>query len=185
VKNPPYFDGMTMTPRLVRTSRVRVCWRSRDFRHDGSQLAGRQHFQVEPGRAVPREQGVQPLLQLLRRLAAGNHEVMMRGTSPHSPAEPVGSGVLKGGVDHSSADNEQTSDLRRCDEYKKEVLHSWCRRPRVRHRIITRLGRKGTMLWAVKAVISESFERIHRSKPDRWCVVPLQFLPVRTLNRSA
>src|SRR5207248_8309417 len=36
---------------------------------------------------------------------------------------------------------------------------------------------KGTMLLGVKAVIAESFERIHRSNLIGMGVVPLQFLP--------
>ena len=43
---------------------------------------------------------------------------------------------------------------------------------------------KGTMLLGVKAVIAESFERIHRSNLVNMGVLPLQFLPGESAGRA-
>ena len=69
VKNPPYFEGMTMEPPGIRGDHRRARARgARRLDHDGSHLAGRQHSGVEPGRqmvdrARRREEG----FQLVRR----------------------------------------------------------------------------------------------------------------------
>ena len=44
---------------------------------------------------------------------------------------------------------------------------------------------KGTLLLGVRAVIAESFERIHRSNLVGMGVLPLQFMPARRASRSA
>ena len=44
---------------------------------------------------------------------------------------------------------------------------------------------KGTMLLGVRAVIAESYERIHRSNLVGMGVLPLQFLPGESASRSA
>ena len=44
---------------------------------------------------------------------------------------------------------------------------------------------KGVLLLGVRAVIAESFERIHRSNLVGMGVLPLQFAAGRTANRSA
>ena len=55
VKNPPYFDGMTMTPRPVGdVTGARVPRAARRFRHHGPHLPRRQHLEDEPRREVSR-----------------------------------------------------------------------------------------------------------------------------------
>ena len=54
------------------------------------------------------------------------------------------------------------------------------RRQGVRHRQLARLGGEGHALLGVRAVIAESFERIHRSNLVGMGVLPLQFLPGET-----
>ena len=50
------------------------------------------------------------------------------------------------------------------------------RRQGVRLGLVARLGRQGHELLGVRAVIAESFERIHRSNLVGMGVLPLQFL---------
>ena len=45
----------------------------------------------------------------------------------------------------------------------------------IRHRLVARLGGERHALLGVKAVIAESFERIHRSNLVGMGVIPLQF----------
>jgi len=59
VKNPPYFDGMTMTPARLATSRERAHWRCSVIRHHRPHFARRQYFQVEPAAKYLMVQGVQ------------------------------------------------------------------------------------------------------------------------------
>ena len=49
------------------------------------------------------------------------------------------------------------------------------RRQGIRHRLVARLGRQGHVLLGIRAVITQSFERIHRSNLIGMGVVPLVF----------
>ena len=51
------------------------------------------------------------------------------------------------------------------------------RRQGIRVGIVARLGGEGHVLLGVRAVIAESFERIHRSNLVNMGVLPLQFMP--------
>ena len=44
---------------------------------------------------------------------------------------------------------------------------------------------KGPLLLGVRAVIAETYERIHRSNLLMMGILPLQFLPARAASRSA
>ena len=50
------------------------------------------------------------------------------------------------------------------------------RRPGIRHRLSRDWAAKGTRLLGVKAVVAQSFERIHRSNLVGMGVLPLQFM---------
>ena len=108
----------------------------------------------------------------------GNHEVMMRGTFANIRLRNLLVPGVEGGVTVHLPDGEQMSIYDAAMRYKKEGTP-----------LIMLAGReygtgssrdwaaKGTMLLGVKAVIAESFERIHRSNLIGMGVVPLQFLP--------
>ncbi len=108
----------------------------------------------------------------------GNHEVMMRGTFANIRLRNLLVPGVEGGVSIHLPSGEQTSIYDAAMRYKKEGTP-----------LIVIAGReygtgssrdwaaKGTMLLGVKAVIAESFERIHRSNLIGMGVVPLQFLP--------
>jgi aconitate hydratase len=108
----------------------------------------------------------------------GNHEVMMRGTFANIRLRNLMVPGVEGGVTVHLPSNEQMSIYDAAMRYKQEG------RP-----LVIIAGReygtgssrdwaaKGTMLLGVRAVISESFERIHRSNLIGMGVLPLQFLP--------
>jgi aconitate hydratase len=108
----------------------------------------------------------------------GNHEVMMRGTfgnirlRNHLTPEKEGNWTIH----HPT--NTLTSIYDAAIRYREEGIP-----------LITLAGKeygtgssrdwaaKGTLLLGIKAVIAESFERIHRSNLIGMGVLPLQFLP--------
>jgi aconitate hydratase len=103
---------------------------------------------------------------------------MMRGTFANIRLRNLLVPGIEGGVSVHLPTNEQMSIYDAAMKYKKEGTP-----------LVILAGReygtgssrdwaaKGTMLLGVKAVISESFERIHRSNLIGMGVVPLQFLP--------
>ena len=122
------------------------------------------------------EQGVQPVDFNSYGARRGNHEVMMRGTFANIRLRNLLVPGVEGGVSIHLPSGEQLSIYDAAMRYKKENTP-----------LIILAGReygtgssrdwaaKGTMLLGVKAVIAESFERIHRSNLIGMGVVPLQF----------
>jgi aconitate hydratase len=122
------------------------------------------------------EQGVQPVDFNSYGARRGNHEVMMRGTFANIRLRNLLVPGVEGGVSIHLPSGEQLSIYDAAMRYKKENTP-----------LIILAGReygtgssrdwaaKGTLLLGVKAVIAESFERIHRSNLIGMGVVPLQF----------
>ena len=111
----------------------------------------------------------------------GNHEIMMRGTFANVriknlmiPALPDGS-RFEGGETLFQPTGEQMSIYDAAMKYVAAGTPTVVFGGEVRHRLVARLGAKGTQLLGVKAVITRSFERIHRSNLVGMGVLPLQF----------
>jgi len=106
----------------------------------------------------------------------GNHEVMMRGTFANIRLRNLLVPGTEGGVTVHIPSGEQLSIFDAAMKYKAEGTS-----------LVILAGKeygtgssrdwaaKGTMLLGVKAVIAESFERIHRSNLIGMGVLPLQF----------
>ena len=106
----------------------------------------------------------------------GNHEVMMRGTFANIRLRNMLAPGTEGGWTRYQPDDEQMSIYDAGMRYKKEGTP-----------LIVLAGKeygsgssrdwaaKGTMLLGVRAVIAESFERIHRSNLVFMGVLPLEF----------
>ena len=106
----------------------------------------------------------------------GNHEVMMRGTFANIRIRNLMLPGVEGGVSVHLPDRHQASIYDVAMEYQKEGVP-----------LVVLAGKeygtgssrdwaaKGTALLGVKAVIAESFERIHRSNLVGMGVLPLQF----------
>ena len=117
VKNPPYFEGMTMEPPGIRADHRRA--RARDARrldHDRPHLAGRQHSGVEPGgqvadRARRREEG----LQLVRRAPRQSRSDDARHVRQHSSAQRDGAGHGRRLVSTTEPGGKPRVHLRRVD----------------------------------------------------------------------
>ena len=106
----------------------------------------------------------------------GNHEVMMRGTFANIRLRNFIAGQeLVGGL--TLKRRRRAADLRRGDEVRRAGARRWsCSRARSTARARRATGRpRARSLLGVRAVIAESFERIHRSNLVGMGVLPLQF----------
>jgi aconitate hydratase len=177
VKNPPYFDGMTMTPTAVgeiKGARA-LALLGDSVTTDHISPAGN----IAKTSAAAKyliEQGVQPADFNQYGARRGNHEVMMRGTFANIRLRNLLLPGTEGGITLHIPSGEQMSIFDAAMKYKASGTP-----------LIILAGKeygtgssrdwaaKGTMLLGVKAVIAESFERIHRSNLIGMGVLPLQF----------
>jgi aconitate hydratase len=177
VKNPPYFDGMTMTPAAVadiKNARV-LAVLGDSVTTDHISPAGN-ISKSSPAAKYLMEQGVQTVDFNSYGSRRGNHEVMMRGTFANIRLRNLLAPGTEGGVTVHIPSGEQMSIFDAAMKYKAAGTS-----------LVILAGKeygtgssrdwaaKGTMLLGVKAVIAESFERIHRSNLIGMGVLPLQF----------
>jgi aconitase A len=179
VKNPPYFEGMTMTPAPladVRGARV-LAVLADSVTTDHISPAGN-IARSSPAARYLMDQGVEPKDFNSYGARRGNHEVMMRGTFANIRLRNLLVPGVEGGVSVHLPDNTQGSIYDVAMRYKKEGTPLLILAGREYGTGSSRdWAAKGTMLLGVKAVIAESFERIHRSNLIGMGVAPLQFLP--------
>ena len=177
VKNPPYFEGMTLeTQPLVDIHGARVLALLGDsVTTDHISPAGSISAD-SPAAKYLREQGVQPVDFNSYGSRRGNHEVMMRGTFANIRLRnQLAPGTEGGWTRHQPGDEQMSiydASLRyqaqgtpliviAGSEYGSGSSRDW--------------AAKGTLLLGVKAVIAVSYERIHRSNLIGMGVLPLQF----------
>jgi aconitate hydratase len=177
VKNPPYFDGMTMQPVAVGAiAGARVLALLGDsVTTDHISPAGN-IAKSSPAARYLMEQGVQPVDFNQYGARRGNHEVMMRGTFANIRLRNLLLPGTEGGITEYLPTGEQMSIYDAAMRYKADGTP-----------LIILAGKeygtgssrdwaaKGTLLLGVRAVIAESFERIHRSNLIGMGVLPLQF----------
>ena len=181
VKNPPYFEGMTMTPPAARatSSGARALAVLGDsVTTDHISPAGN-ISKTSPAAKYLVEQGVQPVDFNSYGARRGNHEVMMRGTFANIRLRNLLVPGVEGGVTVHLPSSEQTSIYDAAMRYKQEgtpLDHP--RRPRVRHRLLARLGRQGHDV-AGRARRSSRRASSASTAPtsSAWAWLPLQFLP--------
>jgi aconitate hydratase len=177
VKNPPYFDGMTMTPAEVgdiKGARA-LAVLGDSVTTDHISPAGN-ISKSSPAAKYLMDQGVKASDFNSYGARRGNHEVMMRGTFANIRLRNLLLPGTEGGVTLHIPGGETLSIFDAAMKYKKESTP-----------LVILAGKeygtgssrdwaaKGTMLLGVKAVIAESFERIHRSNLIGMGVLPLQF----------
>ena len=184
VKNPPYFDGMTMQPAAVgeiRGARA-LAVLGDSVTTDHISPAGN-IAKASPAARYLMAQGVAP--QDFNQYGArrGNHEVMMRGTFANIRLRNLLLPGTEGGITVHVPSGEQLSIFDAAMRYKAEGTP-----------LIILAGKeygtgssrdwaaKGTMLLGIRAVIAESFERIHRSNLIGMGVLPLQFAAGQTVT---
>ncbi|KPG81899.1 aconitate hydratase [Stenotrophomonas maltophilia] len=181
IKNPPYFDGMTMqTGTIDDVHGARVMGLFGDsITTDHISPAGNIKKDSPAGRFL-QERGVQPADFNSYGSRRGNDDVMVRGTFANIRIKNLMFGGEEGGNTlYYPAGGGQPEKLAIYDaamKYKADKVP-----------LVVLAGKeygtgssrdwaaKGTLLLGVKAVIAESFERIHRSNLVGMGVLPLQF----------
>jgi aconitate hydratase len=177
VKNPPFFETMTMTPAPVADiADARVLVMVGDsVTTDHISPAGSIGPTTPAGEYLVAH-GVERHDFNSYGARRGNHEVMMRGTFANVRLRNLLAPGTEGGVTVHLPDGAQTSIYEAAMDYAKEGVP-----------LVVLAGReygtgssrdwaaKGTALLGVHAVIAQSLERIHRSNLIGMGVVPLQF----------
>jgi aconitate hydratase len=173
IKNPPYFDGITMqVGNIDDVHGARVMGIFGDsITTDHISPAGNIKKESPAGRFLM-ERGVQPADFNSYGSRRGNDDVMVRGTFANIRIRNLMLGGEEGGnTIYSSVRTAppRSCRLRRRMRYKADgvPLVFWPARNTAPVRHAT-WAAKGTNLLGVKAVVAESFERIHRSNLAAW-----------------
>ncbi|GAB3188530.1 aconitate hydratase [Micromonospora palomenae] len=185
VRKPPYFEGMQREPKaVVDISDARVLAKLGDsVTTDHISPAGSIKADSPAGKYLA-EHGVPRHEFNSYGSRRGNHEVMIRGTFANIRLRNQLVPGVEGGFTVNHLTGEQTSIYDASMAYQEAGVP-----------LVILAGKeygsgssrdwaaKGTMLLGVKAVIAESYERIHRSNLIGMGVLPLQF-PVDTTAES-
>jgi len=179
VRKPPYFEGMTLEPSAVSDiSGARVLALLGDsVTTDHISPAGSIKADSPAGRYLS-DHGIDRLDFNSYGSRRGNHEVMIRGTFANIRLKNLLLNGVEGGFtrDFTTESGDQAFIYDAAESYRKAGVP-----------LVILAGKeygsgssrdwaaKGTNLLGVRAVIAESFERIHRSNLIGMGVVPLQF----------
>jgi aconitate hydratase len=178
VRLPPFFDGVEAgvpaPPKDIDGARV-LCLLGDSVTTDHISPAGAIALDG-PAAKYLQEHGVSPRDFNSYGSRRGNHEVMMRGTFANIRLRNLLAPGTEGGITRYLPDNEQTSIYDASMKYQADGTP-----------LIVIAGKeygtgssrdwaaKGTLLLGVRAVIAESYERIHRSNLIGMGVLPLEF----------
>jgi len=181
VQNPPYFQGMTMTPPGILPIKGARCLAvlGDSITTDHISPAGDIKKDGPAGKYLM-DHGVQRADFNSFGSRRGNHEVMMRGTFANTRIRNAMTPGVEGGVSRYLGDG---ADGAVEPIYDVAMKYAAKQTP-----LVVLAGKeygtgssrdwaaKGTFLLGVKAVISESFERIHRANLVGMGVLPLNFV---------
>ena len=179
IKKPPYFDSMTLDlPKMSTVSNARVLALLGDsVTTDHISPAGNIDPKSPAGEYLL-ERGIERKSFNSYGSRRGNHEVMMRGTFANIRLRNKLAPGTEGGWTKMEENQEPISIFEAAQEFQKSETD-----------LIVIAGKeygtgssrdwaaKGVSLLGVKAVIAESYERIHRSNLIGMGVLPLEFLP--------
>jgi aconitate hydratase len=178
VKNPPFFDGMTLTPPGVKriTGARALAMLGDSITTDHISPAGSIPAASPAGKWLI-AQGVKTVDFNSYGARRGNHEVMVRGTFANIRLRNELAPGTEGGWTAVAPGGEAVTIYDASMEYQRQGVP-----------LVIVAGKeygtgssrdwaaKGTLLLGVRAVIAESFERIHRSNLVGMGVLPLEFI---------
>ncbi len=179
IKRPPYFDGMPKQPaplQDIKGARV-LAVLGDSVTTDHISPAG-DIAKTSPAAKYLLEHGVQTSDFNSYGARRGNHEVMVRGTFANTRLRNMLVPGVSGGMTRFLPTGEQMSIFDASELYRKAGTP-----------LIILAGQeygsgssrdwaaKGPMLLGVRAVIAESFERIHRSNLIGMGILPIEFQP--------
>ncbi len=177
---PPFLEGVPAEPAPV--ERHRRCagpGRPRRLGHDRPHLAGRLDRAVVAGRPVapgPRRRPAR--VQLVRRPARPARGDDPRARSPTSACATGWSRARRGRTRSTCPTARRRSSTTPPSATRPRACRCWSIAGREYGSGSSRdWAAKGTALLGVRAVLAESYERIHRSNLVGMGVLPLQFLP--------
>ncbi len=182
VQNPPYFEGMKMEPEAivdVVDARILALFGDK-ITTDHISPAGSIKLTSPAGKYLSDHQ-VRPADFNQYGTRRGNHEVMMRGTFANIRIKNfmmkgADGNIPEGGLTKHWPDGEQMSIFDAAMKYQAEqvplVVFAGAEYGNGSSRD---WAAKGTRLLGVRAVITQSFERIHRSNLVGMGVLPLTF----------
>lgn len=178
IRKPPFFEQLSMEPEDLKPLKgLRVIASLGDsVTTDHISPAGAIGKNTPAGRYLM-DHGIEPKDFNTYGSRRGNHEVMMRGTFANIRIRNRLAGGIEGGYTTYLPTGELMSIYEACMKYKEDDTG-----------LVVLAGKdygmgssrdwaaKGPSLLGVKAVIAESFERIHRSNLVMMGVLPLQFM---------
>jgi len=187
VKNPPYFENMTPEPEAVANimSARALAVLGDSVTTDHISPAGN-IARTSPAAKYLMEHGVDPLDFNSYGARRGNHEVMVRGTFANVRLRNQMVPGVEGGYTRYLPTGEQMSIFDAAMRYKLDNTP-----------LVILAGKeygsgssrdwaaKGPFLLGIKAVIAESFERIHRSNLIGMGIRPLEFIDGADRNAYA
>lgn len=179
VRKPPYFDGMKKTPDAVKDIKgARVLAKLGDsVTTDHISPAGSIKVDSPAGKYLT-EHGISRVDFNSYGSRRGNHEVMIRGTFANIRLRNQLLNDVEGGYtrDFTKADGPQSFIYDASSNYQAQGTPLVILGGKEYGSGSSRdWAAKGTSLLGVRAVITESFERIHRSNLIGMGVLPLQF----------
>jgi aconitate hydratase len=177
IRNPPFFEGITLHPGTLSniTGARALALLGDSITTDHISPAGSIKKDSPAGQYLIAH-GVQPADFNSYGARRGNHEVMMRGTFANVRLRNLLAPGTEGGWTTYHPDGDVMTIFDAAMKYKSAGVP-----------LIILAGKeygsgssrdwaaKGTLLLGVRAVIAESFERIHRSNLVNMGVLPLQF----------
>ncbi|MEL6421319.1 MAG: aconitate hydratase AcnA, partial [Pseudomonadota bacterium] len=177
VQNPPYFEDMELQPGDVTDIEgARIIGLFKDsITTDHISPAGAIQ-QSGPAGTYLMERQVSPREFNSYGARRGNHQVMMRGTFANIRIRNQAAPGTEGGITRHHPSGDEMSIYEAAMRYRSEDVP-----------LVVMAGKeygtgssrdwaaKGTRLLGIRAVIAESFERIHRSNLIGMGVLPLQF----------
>ena len=183
VKNPPFFEGMTIKPQPVKDiagARILALFGD-SITTDHISPAGNIKA-TSPAGVYLSERQVQPQDFNSYGARRGNFELMERGTFANIRIKNEMMGGKEGGntlyFADSAASGEAMSIFDAAERYKQRDIDTVVIAGKEYGTGSSRdWAAKGPSLLGVRAVITESFERIHRSNLIGMGVIPLQFEP--------
>lgn len=178
IRKPPFFEQLSMEPEDLKPLKgLRVIASLGDsVTTDHISPAGAIGKNTPAGRYLM-DHGIEPKDFNTYGSRRGNHEVIMRGTFANIRIRNRLAGGIEGGYTTYLPTGELMSIYEACMKYKEDDTG-----------LVVLAGKdygmgssrdwaaKGPSLLGVKAVIAESFERIHRSNLVMMGVLPLQFM---------
>jgi aconitate hydratase len=178
IRNPPFFDGITLhpvPPRDISGARV-LALLGDSVTTDHISPAGSIPADSPAGKYLI-ARGVPPRDFNSYGARRGNHEVMMRGTFANIRLKNQLAPGTEGGWTVLLPSNEVTTIYDASVKYRERGVPLLVIAGKEYGSGSSRdWAAKGTLLLGVKAVLAESFERIHRSNLVNMGVLPLQFM---------